>query len=186
MKRETLKALNLTDEQIDAVMAENGKDITKHQTDLTAVQLSLETLTTQLKEANTTIEGFKGMKPEDVDKTIGEWKTKAEQAQVDGQKQVSVLKRSHALEKELKETYKIKDVELKSAKAHLDDEKLLFDEKTETFTGLKEQVEPWKPVHAGWFADAVQPPQIVSGGNNQSVISDKVVAEARKGAGLPV
>ena len=32
MKREDLKAMGLTDEQIDKVMAENGKDIEKQKT----------------------------------------------------------------------------------------------------------------------------------------------------------
>ena len=34
MKREFLKELGLSDEQVNSIMAENGKDIEKHKTEL--------------------------------------------------------------------------------------------------------------------------------------------------------
>ena len=34
MKRDFLKELGLTDEQIDSIMSENGKDIEKHKRDI--------------------------------------------------------------------------------------------------------------------------------------------------------
>jgi len=186
MKREDLKAQGLTDEQIDFVMTSNGKDIEKHKADLTTLTTENATLKTQLTEAGTAIESFKAMKPEELKAAADEYKTKFEKAQAEGQKQLIAFKRSVALDKALKETYKIKDVELKSAKAHLDTEKLLFDESTETFTGLKEQIDPLVPVHEGWFTDTTPTPKIVTGGNSQSVLGDKVVDAARQAAGVVV
>lgn len=48
MKREELKAKGLTDEQIEFVMGENGKDINAAKADLTDVQAKLNQATTQV------------------------------------------------------------------------------------------------------------------------------------------
>lgn len=54
MKREFLKELNLTDEQIDAVMAQNGKDIEAEKGKFA----DYEDIKSQLKAANDKIESF--------------------------------------------------------------------------------------------------------------------------------
>lgn len=59
MKTEELKALGLTDEQISAVMAANGKDITTEKTKYDAIKTDYEAVKTQLTTANATIDGFK-------------------------------------------------------------------------------------------------------------------------------
>lgn len=64
MKREFLKELGLTDEQIDFIMAENGKDVE-------AVKAKTTTA-----EAGKQIEAFKGMDIEGVKKSADEWKAK--------------------------------------------------------------------------------------------------------------
>ena len=61
MKREFLKELELTDEVIDKIMAENGKDIEKHKTQAETVRAELDTVKGQLSEANKQIEGFKDL-----------------------------------------------------------------------------------------------------------------------------
>ena len=169
MKREDLKAQGLTDEQIEMVMTAHGKDVSKHQADLASAQSEAAALKAQLAEAAGTVESFKKMDVDGIKKAADEYKSKFEQAQADAQKNLLEYKRSVALDKALKETYKVKDVELKSAKAHLDTGKLLFDESTETFTGLKEQIEPLVPVHDGWFVNDTPLPRIVAGGKSQSV-----------------
>ena len=50
MKREMLKELGLTDEQIDKVMAENGRDVEKHKTAAETSKAELDGLKTQLTE----------------------------------------------------------------------------------------------------------------------------------------
>lgn len=91
MQRKFLEELKigdqtLTKEQIDNIMAENGKDIeaTKAKADKTQ---EIENLKTQLsekdkliEEANVQIENFKGMDVEGTKRAADEWKTKFEQA----------------------------------------------------------------------------------------------------------
>jgi hypothetical protein len=86
MKREFIKSLNiegLTDEIIDKIMSENGKDIQKAQQATEKVNTELENLKAELKsnkqtldEANAQIEKFKGLDIEGKDKAIQEWQTK--------------------------------------------------------------------------------------------------------------
>ena len=85
MKREFLKNLGLTDEQIDSIMAENGKDIEKHKKDAEkATQIAektqeeVEGLKAQLTDANTQIQSFREMDIEGIKKSADEWKTKYE------------------------------------------------------------------------------------------------------------
>lgn len=49
MKREQLKEWGLTDDQIDKIMAENGRDIEKHKTAAEEAQAAADGLTEQLK-----------------------------------------------------------------------------------------------------------------------------------------
>jgi seryl-tRNA synthetase len=73
MKTEELKALGLTEEQVNGVMAIHGKDTTAHNTALSTAEQARDTyksqaenLQTQLDTANATIESFGDVKPEDV------------------------------------------------------------------------------------------------------------------------
>lgn len=87
MKTEFLKSQGLTEEQITAIMAENGKDIAREQTKATQatekVSQELENLKSKLDEkdqlladANSQIEKFKGMDIESKDKAIQEYQEK--------------------------------------------------------------------------------------------------------------
>lgn len=85
MKREFLKELNLTDEQIDKIMAENGKDIQKHKDAVEKEKLAKEeaaesakSIQKQLEDANKQIESFKEMDIEGIKKSADEWKEKYE------------------------------------------------------------------------------------------------------------
>jgi hypothetical protein len=184
MNKKELVALGVDEETADKIVALHGKDIEKHKSDISAAQSEAAALKSQLTEAAGTVESFKKLDVDGIKKAADEYKSKYEQATVEAQKNLLEYKRGIALDKALKETYKIKDVELKSAKAHLDTSKLLFDENTETFTGLKEQVEPLVPVHEGWFVNDNPLPRIVARGNSQSVLGDKVIDAARVAAGL--
>ena len=59
MKTEKLKELGLTDDQISAVMAENGKDVTAEKAKFDTLKTDHESVKTQLTTANATIDGFK-------------------------------------------------------------------------------------------------------------------------------
>ena len=83
MKREYLENLDLgngvklTKEQIDGIMAENGKDIE----DTKKKFADYDDVKKQLGEANTAIEDFKGMDIDGVKKAAEDWKAKFEQAE---------------------------------------------------------------------------------------------------------
>ena len=84
MKREFLKNLGLTDEVIDSIMVENGKDIEAEkkktiQNKLDTVNTELTTVKEQLTNANTTIQSYKDMDIEGIKQSAEEWKTKYEE-----------------------------------------------------------------------------------------------------------
>ena len=128
MTREQLKALGLTDEQIDAVMKENGKDIEKAKGDLTAKETELETKTKevetlqgQLDTANAEIESYKEMDIESIKAAADDYKKKYEKAKEDSEAEIESLKFEHSLESALS---KAGAKNVKAAKALLDIESL--------------------------------------------------------------
>lgn len=76
MNTETLKKLGLTQEQIDAIMAENGKDIKAEQDKAEGLKKERDSLQTQLSEANETIKGYKDMDIDAIKKSAGDWEEK--------------------------------------------------------------------------------------------------------------
>lgn len=83
MKREDLKALGLEEGVIDSIMALNGRAIESHKNAAQSAQSELETVKGQLVEANTVIESFKAMKPDELKAAADDWKAKYEQAEKD-------------------------------------------------------------------------------------------------------
>lgn len=128
MKREFLKELGLTDEQIDKIMAENGKDIENAKGDLAEKETELETKTKeveslqgQLDTANKEIESYKEMDIESIKAAADDYKIKYETAKEDAEKEIESLKFEHSLESALN---KAGAKNVKAAKALLDIEDL--------------------------------------------------------------
>ena len=71
-----LKELGLTDEQISAVMSENGKDLEKVKTKLTAAETARDEYKEQLEAANTTIQSYKDMDIEGIKQSASDWEKK--------------------------------------------------------------------------------------------------------------
>ena len=102
MKTEELKNKGLTQEQIDFVMAENGKDLKQLQDENKTLteerdQLKKKTETAeserdnlekQLKDAQDTIKGFDGVDVEKMNKDIADYKERAEKAEKDAKAQI--------------------------------------------------------------------------------------------------
>lgn len=181
MKREDLIKLGVAEEMVDKIMALHGSDIETHKTKLTTLQTELDNLKGQLKEAAAQIESFKGMDIEGVKKSADEWKAKAEAAEKDAQAQIQTLKFEHALDGALAGA---KAKNAKAVKALLQADVLKLNEADGSILGLKEQLEKIKTENDYLFESDTPTPRIVAGGNNQSVITDKVVLAARQGAGL--
>lgn len=181
MKREDLEKQGLTKEQIDFVMAENGKDIESQKSKTTAAQGEVDGLKKQIEEANQQIEDFKKLDIEGVKKAADEYKTKFESAQAESVKQLAALKFDHALDSALTGA---KAKNAKAVKALLDTELLKMAEDG-SISGLKEQLEKIQSENDYLFESEEQPPKIVIGGQSKTVINDPVYLAARKAAGLP-
>ena len=83
MKTEDLKAQGLTEEQISFVMAENGKDIGKVKKDLENMTAERDKEKSRADTAEETLKGFDGVDVEGLNKSIADWKKKAEDAEKD-------------------------------------------------------------------------------------------------------
>ncbi len=66
MKTEDLKALGLTEDQITAIMKENGIDIAKEQKKTTAAELDRDNFKAQLETAQTALKDFEGVDVKDL------------------------------------------------------------------------------------------------------------------------
>ena len=71
MKREFLKKMELTDEQIDAIMAENGKDVNGLREQVNSLTSEKDGLQSQLNDRDTQLKGLKG-KAKDSDELTAE------------------------------------------------------------------------------------------------------------------
>lgn len=85
MKREELKALELSDDVVDKIMAMNGADIEKQKNTIATLTADRDDLQKRLETANSSLEGYDP-----------EWKSKAEQAQAEAEAKMQKLQRSFA------------------------------------------------------------------------------------------
>ena len=104
MKTDFLKGLNLSQEVIDKIMAENGKDIAAEQKKAEKItqerdsyKLRAESLETQVNDANAEIQKFKDMDIDGIKQAANDWKTKAKKAKRDADAQISEMKFDYAL-----------------------------------------------------------------------------------------
>lgn len=167
MKREFLKELGLTDEQIDKVMTANGKDIEnakkgveEKEAELKAKEAEIETLQEQLKKANKQIEDFKDMDIEGIKAAADEYKQKYEKAKEEAEKELEKIKFNHAIEKALAGA---KARNIKAVKALLDMEGLKFNDGE--IVGLKDQLERIKSENDYLFDSDDGTPEIVLPGS---------------------
>lgn len=89
MKTEELKAKGLTQEQINFVMAENGKDIDKIQKKLDDMTAERDKEKGRADTAEETLKGFDGVDVEKLNKSIADWKKKAEDAEKDYKQKIA-------------------------------------------------------------------------------------------------
>lgn len=143
MKREFLKELGLTDEQVDKVMAENGKDIEKYKSlsetqanTLTSKEKELDTIKAQLETANEQIEDFKEMDIDGIKKAADDYKEKLKEAQTTAKEELEKLQFEHQLDIALRESKAKNTV---AVRALLDMEGLKLNDNE--IIGLKDQIE---------------------------------------------
>ena len=170
MKTEFLKSLNLSQEVIDKIMAENGKDIAVEQKKAEKViqerdsyKLKAESLETQVNDANTEIQKFKDMDIDGIKKAADDWKETAEKAKADADKQISQMKFDYALSAALTGP---KAKNAKAVKALLDMDGLKFNDGK--IVGLDEQLAQIKADNDYLFESDEPAPEFVKGTNGGS------------------
>lgn len=170
MKTEFLKSLNLSQEVIDKIMAENGKDIAVEQKKAEKViqerdsyKLKAESLETQVNDANTEIQKFKDMDIDGIKKAADDWKETAEKAKADADKQISQMKFDYALSAALTGA---KAKNAKAVKALLDMDGLKFNDGK--IVGLHEQLAQIKADNDYLFESDEPAPEFVKGTNGGS------------------
>lgn len=88
MKTEDLKAQGLNDEQIQFVMAENGKDLKKIQREKENLTADRDAWKQKAETAEEALKKFDGIDPESIQKEIDDWKQKAEDAEKEYQQKI--------------------------------------------------------------------------------------------------
>ena len=165
MKREFLKELGLTDEQIDKIMAENGKDIEKYKALAETKEAELKQIKQQLEEANAQIEKFKDMDIESIKAAAEDYRQKYEKAKEEAQREIEQIKFNYAIEKALTDA---KARNIKAVKALLDLDNLkLTDDK---ILGLDEQLAKIKEENSFLFEsdDKKELPKFIRPGGGDS------------------
>lgn len=170
MKTEFLKSLNLSQEVIDKIMAENGKDIAVERKKAEKViqerdsyKLKAESLETQVNDANAEIQKFKDMDIDGIKKAADDWKETAEKAKADADKQISQMKFDYALSAALTGA---KAKNAKAVKALLDMDGLKFNDGK--IVGLDEQLAQIKADNDYLFESDEPAPEFAKGTNGGS------------------
>lgn len=83
MKREFLEGLKLEKDTIDAIMAENGKDIERENAKTEEEKTQKDLLDRQLKEATKTIKSYKDMDVDAIKTSAADWEEKAKDTYAD-------------------------------------------------------------------------------------------------------
>lgn len=181
MNKKQLIELGLDEKLAEDIIVLHGKDIEKHKSAIETSNQELETLRAQLAEAGVTIEGFKKLDIAGIQKAADDWKLQAETAKTESEKNIASLKFNHALDDALKSA-KVRNT--KAVRALLQSDALSLEEDG-SVKGLDDQLKKVKETDTYLFEDDEDTPQIVTGGNSQSILGDVVVEGARKAAGLP-
>lgn len=181
MKTEFLKGLNLSQELIDKIMAENGKDIAAEQKKTSRAEQDRDTykkqvddLQTRLDNADDQIEKFKDMDVESIQKAADDWEQKAKDAETKANEKIQAMQFDYALSEALTGA---KAKNAKAVKALLNMDGLKFNEGE--IIGLDKQLEALKSENDYLFESDKPAPRIVKGtGGGDPLPGAEVTKEA--------
>ena len=166
MKREDLKSMGLTDEQIDKIMAENGKDIEKHKTEAETAKTALNQTKSQLDDANKKIEEFKGLDVDGIKAAADDYKAKFEESEKTHKAEIEKIAYNSAAEKFI-DSLKPKDGLSRSA-ILTEFSKKEFKLDGDSFQGAKEWADQFKKDNAAHFVEGDSSTTSVSTGGVHS------------------
>lgn len=158
MKKEDLIALGLTEEQANAVLAENGKDVNAVRAKLTTAETERDTYKEQLETANTTINGYKEMDVEGIKASVETWKTKYETDTKTLQDKLDAQVYGSALEKFVEGYQFTSELAKKAVVAELKEKGFKLD--GSTLLGAKDFMEELKTANPTAFTEGGKTPTI--------------------------
>lgn len=156
MKVEFLKGLGLTDEQIQSIQAESGKEIQKYKDENTGLKADNDNKTELLKNANAEIDSYKSMDIEAIKKSAEDYKTKYETAEKEHQAQLSQIEYDNKLGKYVDKLNLKNDIYKNAVISQIKEKGLKFD--GDTLLGGEELVKGFKEQYADAFEDTKPKP----------------------------
>lgn len=167
MKREFLKDLGLTDESIEKVMSEYGKDVQGINSKLATAEQERDSLKSQVTDRDTQIKdlGAKVGNSDELQETIKKLESTIKDNDEKAASNLLQVKQNNAVENYLKDAG-VRDV--KAVMPFIDTDTVKYDADKSELSGLKEQVENIKTDHDYLFqADDNNKPGInaTAGGN---------------------
>ena len=154
MKTEDLKAQGLTDEQVNFVMAENGKDLKKLQKENENLTHDRNTWKEKAETAENTLKGFEGVDLETMQRELSDWKKKAEDAEKNAQAQIYERDFNDALKTELESVKFSSEAAKRAIMAEIKDSGLKL--KDGKILGLNDLISQMKEKDASAFIDEEQ------------------------------
>ena len=154
MKREDVKSVvpGITEEQLQQLMDMHSSDIGTHKQSIDTLKAERDAARSQLADANKKLEGYDP-----------EWKSKAEQAQLQAQQQVDMLKTQYAAASAAAAIRFTSDGARKSFLADLHAKKLPLQDDG-TLLGFDDFVKSYRKADPGAFAPDGAYPNVKDGG----------------------
>lgn len=155
MKREQLKELGLSDEQIGSVMALHGATVNELSSNVAAAEQQVNQYKEQLDANQTELDSLKKAAEgnEELTTQLSDLQEKYDQAKADSESKIAEIKKTSAIELALTQAGARN---IKAAKALLDSEKLEL--KDEGIKGLDEQLNTLKESDGYLFEGETTPP----------------------------
>lgn len=183
MKTEFLKSLGLEQEAIDKIMAENGKDIESYKNQVNALTTEKGQLTSQIEEANKTIQGFKDIDIDNLKKSVTDWESKYNSLVTESANTIKQMRFDTSLNEMLRSA---KAKNNKAVRALLDESKITLNEDG-SLLGLKEQLESIQKENSYLFdsEEEKKVPKVVSGTEGKTNTDKDDESFIRRVLGLP-
>lgn len=156
MKVEFLKGLGLTDEQIQSIQAESGKEIQKHKDDYATLKAENDSQKKLLENANKEISSYKDMDIEGIKKSAEDYKTKYEEAEKEYQAKIAQMEYDSKLDKYLNGCNFKNDIYRKEVVSRIKEKGLKFD--GDTLLGGEEVINSFKNEYPDSYNDSKPKP----------------------------
>ncbi len=157
MKREFLEGLSIGEgitmprSAVDAIMAENGRDIEAHKAAITSLTTERDGLRTQLEDANRAIRSYRDMDIEGVKKAAADWEMKYNADTRALKEQLEAVRYGHAVEKAVEAIRFSSESARRAFVAELNEKKLPVQDDG-GLLGLEEFTKTYQEADPGAFA----------------------------------